>query len=675
MKKCSNDPSLSDTGLFNDPYLVPYHAVILQREKEICEYVHQLTASAGDLLKFSDYHEKFGLFFEKGSWLFREWAPNAEQIYILCEKSQWRKTDRLRLNKIDDEVFEGRFDGSVFSHGDLYRFCVTWPGGEGDRIPTAARRVVQDAHSHIFNAQVWQPPDAYHWKHAKPSWSGPPLLIYEAHVGMALEEGRVGTYAEFEQYILPKIKAAGYNTLQLMAVLEHPYYGSFGYHVSQFFAPSSRFGTPDELKSLVDAAHGCGMTVLMDMVHSHAVNNEVEGLSRFDGTLYQFFHDGPKGHHALWDSRCFNYGKKQVIRFLLSTLKYWIEDFRFDGFRFDGITSMLFEDHGIGRSFTSYSDYYTDGAQMDALAYLRCANAVIHQCNPAGITIAEDVSGYPGLAAPVETGGFGFDFRYAMGISDFWIKLLKDYKDEQWPLGTLWHELTTRRKEEQTISYAESHDQALVGDKTLMMHLMGPHIYDAMHKERATIETVRAVALHKMIRLITLAAAGSGYLNFMGNEFGHPEWIDFPSLENNFSFDYARRQWSLKYNTDLYFSDLSLFDAAMIRFVKDNAVLFSFVPSLCHLHENDRVIAFERGPFVFIFSFNADHSFEHYGIDAKAGAYQMIFNSDDIRFGGNGRLVENQTHFTISEIKGNASSSRLSVYLPTRTALVLKHLN
>jgi len=528
---------LSNSAIFNDPYLFAYADIISSRRLKAIALKEKINRRhKGSLSSFADYHKKFGLHFneDKGSWIFREWAPNASEMFIACKKTSWQKNKDFQLKRKDNNIFERQFSKETFSHEDLFKLIIIWPGGEGDRIPTAATRVVQDSHTLIFNAQVWQPQEEYEWKIKNFSPLKESLLIYETHVGMALEDGRIGTYAEFEHHILPKIVDAGYNVIQLMAIQEHPYYGSFGYHVANFFAPSSRFGTPEELKSLIDAAHKKGIRVFMDIIHSHAVNNEAEGIAKFDGTGYQFFHDGPKGYHRQWDSRCFDYGKLKVLKFLLSNLKFWIEEFKIDGCRFDGITSMLFEDHGLGRAFTSYDDYYGDDVDVDALSYLYLANNLVHNINPDFITIAEDVSGYPGLAAPISKGGTGFDYRYAMGIADFWIKLLKEFKDEQWHLGTLWRELTTKRKEEKTISYSESHDQALVGDKTLITHLMGSHIYTSMEKDNESIETIRGVALHKMIRLITISTAGSGYLNFMGNEFGHPEWVDFPTEKNNY---------------------------------------------------------------------------------------------------------------------------------------------
>lgn len=628
--------------------------------------------NTGTLLKFADYQKMFGLHFEKDSWVFREWAPNASEIFIVCEKTSWKKHKDYKLDKKDSQVFERRFPKKTFSHRDIYRLKLAWPGGEGDRIPTAATRVVQDSHTDIFNAQVWQPKKEFQWKIKKFSAPKQALLIYETHVGMALEDGRTGTYKEFELYILPMIVKAGYTAIQLMAIQEHPYYGSFGYHVSSFFAPSSRFGTPEELKSLIDAAHNKGICVFMDIIHSHAVNNEVEGISKFDGTDYQFFHDGEKGRHRLWDSRCFDYGKSYVLKFLLSNLRFWMEEFKIDGCRFDGITSMLFADHGLGRAFTSYGDYYGNDVDVDALSYLYLANSLVHEINSKFITIAEDVSGYPGLAASISKGGTGFDYRYAMGIADHWIKLLKDFKDEQWHLATLFHELTSKRKEEQTISYAESHDQALVGDKTHMMHLMGPRIYTSMERDNNSIETFRGVALHKMIRLITIATAGSGYLNFMGNEFGHPEWVDFPSARNDFSFHYARRQWSLKYDENLCYSCLFQFDKKMIDLVKTVDLFSSQFINLLFIHEDDKVMAFERNNMIFIFNFHPLNSYSDYMFDALPGGYKMVLNSDETQFGGKSRLTQGQEHFTIFDLKKYGERNLLSLYLPTRTAIVLK---
>lgn len=627
------------------------------------------------MLDFASGHEYFGLHADDQGWILREWAPHATAIYLIGAFSRWQPSDKFTLTRINkrDGFWEIRLPADFFRHGDLYRLSMHWPGGSGDRIPAWTRRVVQDPQTMIFNAQVWRPESSYHWK--IPDFKVPrrPPLVYEVHVGMAQKEERVGTYAEFAERVLPRVVAGGYNTLQIMALPEHPYYGSFGYHVSSFFAPSSRFGTPEDLKALIDQAHGAGLTVLMDLVHSHAVNNEVEGISRYDGSPYQFFHHGERGRHNAWDSRCFDYAKPQVLHFLLSNCRYWLDEFHVDGFRFDGITSMLYLHHGLEAAFSSYDDYFNAQVDEEALTYLALANQVIHGLRPDAVTIAEDVSGMPGLARPWEDGGIGFDYRFAMGVPDYWIKLTKDTRDEDWHMGGLWYELNNRRHDEKTISYTESHDQALVGDQTLIFRLIGADMYEHMAKDRTNMSVERGVALHKMIRLITLATAGNGYLNFMGNEFGHPEWIDFPRQGNNWSYRYARRQWQLKDDPNLCYQFLDLFDRDMINLAKALDLLSS--NHIQHLweHNGDKILIFLRADHIFTFNFHPAHSYSDYQFQAPAGEYRIVLNSDDTRYGGHGRVDNAVHHFTqqTAPPSHDHAWNRLSLYLPNRTALVL----
>jgi 1,4-alpha-glucan branching enzyme len=626
------------------------------------------------LTDFAAGHLYFGMHRDKDELVFREWAPNATALFLIGDFSQWQEQDRFGLKRISAEgVWEIRLPADPLHHQALYRLRVHWPGGAGDRIPAYARRVVQDAETLIFNAQIWSPPRPYAWRcgHRRSPPSSP--LIYEVHVGMAQEDPKVGTYSEFEKKVLPRVIAAGYNTLQLMAIQEHPYYGSFGYQVSNFFAASSRFGTPDELKSLVDAAHRAGLAVVMDLVHSHAVANEVEGLSRFDGSSHQYFHDGPRGRHSAWDSRCFDYGKVEVLHFLLSNCRFWMDEYRVDGFRFDGITSMLYLDHGLGKAFTTYDDYFGANVDEDALTYLALANRLIHERRGDAITIAEDVSGLPGLAAPLSRGGVGFDYRFAMGVPDYWIKLTKDTRDEHWPMGHLWYELTNRRADEKTISYAESHDQALVGDQTIIFRLIGADMYDHMRADSGHLRVDRGLALHKMIRLITLATAGNGYLNFMGNEFGHPEWIDFPRRGNDWSYHFARRQWHLAQDQGLKYGCLALFDRAMIRLAKRRQLFESQDLRKLWENENDKILIFMRADTLFAFNFHPAGSISDYRFNAPAGTYRMILNTDDVSFGGHGRLTRDQVHTCAAEkIRGDETGC-LSLYLPCRAAVVLSH--
>ncbi|MBR5599712.1 MAG: alpha amylase C-terminal domain-containing protein [Bacteroidaceae bacterium] len=657
-----------------DAYLAPYnldiegrHRYFLQREREFTKNGRQTLSS------FASGYLYFGLHRTSTGWVFREWAPNATKIVLIGDFSNWEERPEYELKQLAGGVWERKLPKKAIQHGQHYKMKVYWDGGCGERIPAWVRRVVQDEATKIFSAQVWAPEKEYEFKHKKFTPKRTPLLIYECHIGMAQEEEKVGTYSEFREKVLPRIAADGYNCIQIMAIQEHPYYGSFGYHVSNFFAASSRFGTPEELKELIDAAHGMGIAVIMDLVHSHAVKNENEGLGLLDGNPAQYFYGDDKRIHSAWDSLCFDYGKNEVVHFLLSNCKYWLEEFKFDGFRFDGVTSMIYYSHGLGEAFCGYGDYYNAGQNGDAICYLTLANRLIHEVNPKAITIAEEVSGMPGLAAPIEDGGYGFDYRMAMNIPDFWIKIIKERKDEDWKPSEIFWELTNRRKDEKTISYAESHDQALVGDKTIIFRLIDSDMYWHFNRGDETYMVSRGIALHKMIRLMTLATINGGYLNFMGNEFGHPEWIDFPREGNGWSHKYARRQWSLVDNPNYNYTLLGEFDKAMIELVGDVRNFQNRpVQEIWH-NDGDQILAFSRKDLIFVFNFSHDRSFTDYGLLVPEGSYSIVLNTDSERFGGNALVDETQTHFTqYDRLHARRKKGWLMLYLPARSALVLK---
>lgn len=659
----------------DDPWLEPFQDAIQGRHLDVMRKLHDLTQH-GSLVDFANAYNYFGLHKRKGGgFVFREYAPNASSVTLIGDFSKWQEDPRFRCSNIGDGVWELIIPKGRIHNGDFYKMLVTWPGGQGERIPAYATRVVQDPETHIFAAQVENPARPYRFRIRNFKPKRDPLLIYECHIGMATEEERVGTYAEFTDNVLPRIAADGYNAIQIMAIQEHPYYGSFGYHVSSFYAPSSRFGTADDLKRLIDTAHKLGIAVIMDIVHSHAVKNEAEGLAKIDGNPNLYFYPGDRHEHPAWDSLLFDYGKDYVLNFLLSNCKYWLEEFHFDGFRFDGVTSMLYLDHGLGKAFSSYADYYDGNQDTNAITYLSLANILIHQINPDAITIAEEMSGMPGLALPVKDGGIGFDYRMAMGIPDYWIKLIKEKKDEQWLPSSIYYELINRRKDEKTVSYCESHDQALVGDKTIIFRLADQEMYWHMMVGDNNYAIERAMALHKMIRLITLGTINGAYLNFMGNEFGHPEWIDFPREGNGWSYKYARRQWSLVERQDLKYRFLNDFDNAMIKAVSTEPNFQNTpVEELWH-QDSDQVLVFRRGDLIFAFNWSPNVSYTDYGILAPAGQYQQIFDSDAKDFGGNGFLDPDVKHFTNPDpLYDPQGKGWLKLYLPARTAILLRRI-
>ena len=660
----------------NDSYLVPFNEAICGRHNHAVERIKELTFEGKQTLSdFANGYNYYGLHKTNGKWIFREWAPNATNLYLIGDFNNWERSREYQCKRIEGTAgdWELILDEDKIHHGDLFKMYVFWNGGEGERIPAWAQRVVQDEGTKIFSAQVWFPEEEYQWKHKTFKPNRAPLLIYECHIGMGQDAEKVGTYVEFRKNVLPRIVDEGYNAIQIMAIQEHPYYGSFGYHVSSFFAPSSRFGTPEELKELIDEAHSNGLAVIMDIVHSHAVKNEIEGLGNLAGDPNQYFYPGERHEHPAWDSLCFDYGKNEVLHFLLSNCKFWLEEYHFDGFRFDGVTSMLYYSHGLGEAFCNYADYFNGHQDDNAICYLTLANCLIHEVNSHAITIAEEVSGMPGLAAKFKDGGYGFDYRMAMNIPDYWIKTIKELPDEEWKPSSIFWEVKNRRSDERTISYCESHDQALVGDKTIIFRLIDADMYWHFKKGDENDRVRRGIALHKMIRLVTAGTINGGYLNFMGNEFGHPEWIDFPREGNGWSYKYARRQWNLVDNKELCYHYLGDFDKKMLEVIKSEPH-FNDTPlkEIWH-NDTDQILAFSRNQLIFVFNFSPTRSFSDYGFLVSNGTYNVVLNTDSWEYGGFGFVDESVKHITLADpLYEKDGKGWLKLYIPARSALVLR---
>ena len=649
----------------DDPWLEPHQGTIERRMREFRETLAEIEKSSKSLATYATGHKYVGIHFHPTThtWTIREWAPAAQAVSLIGDFNNWNRGANP-LTPSPSGVWNLELAGDALVHGQKVKLHIIGAdGSRRDRIPACIRRALQDPTTHDFCGQIWNTPKPYIWKHEFDPATVSSPLIYESHVGMAGEEPRVHTYREFADAILPRISKLGYNTVQLMAVQEHPYYGSFGYHVSSFFAPSSRFGTPEDLKYLIDTAHGLGLAVLLDVVHSHAVKNIAEGLNNFDGSGHQYFHEGPLGDHPGWDSKCFDYGRPEVRQFLLSNIRYWIEEFHFDGFRFDGITSMLYYSHGL-KSFGNYDDYFGADVDESAILYLKLASTLIQQLKPGAIAIAEDMSGMPGLCRPINEGGLGFSYRLAMGIPDYWIKLLKHSRDEDWDIAELWDLLANRRHGEPTISYAESHDQALVGDKTLAFWLMDQEMYWHMDKDDPNPVVERGIALHKLIRLVTLVLGGEGWLTFMGNEFGHPEWLDFPREGNDWSYHYCRRQWSLADNPELKYGWLAKFDRQLMAFAKETQLLSTPPAQKLHIDHAQKIIVAERANLIFVFNFSVGNSVDAYSIQVPGfETRKLILNTDQADTGGHSR-VDHTAIYPVS------TDGMMQIYSPSRSGLV-----
>ena len=674
MKKA---PKKADYKIMSiDPWLKPYYNEIALRMSRHAETRKRLLGKKADLSAFANGYMFFGFFRTETGWIYREWAPGADEIHLIGEFNNWNRTSHP-MTRGENGVWEIRLEGAdALKHGQRVKIQVTKDGEHFDRIPAYIHRVVQNPDTRLFDGQIWAPAQPFQWTdggYGKRKVA--PLFIYEAHVGMAQEKEGVGTYREFADFNLQYIQSLGYNTVQLMAIQEHSYYASFGYQVSNFFAASSWYGEPEDLKYLINKAHEMGMYVLLDVVHSHASGNTNDGLNQLDGTDDQYFLEGSRGWHPAWGTRLFNYGKHEVLHFLLSNLKYWLEEYHFDGFRFDGVTSMIYQDHGLGTAFADYSQYFGLNTNVDALTYLQLANELIHSVNPFAVTIAEEMSGMPGMCVPIRSGGIGFDYRLSMGIPDLWIKLLREYQDDNWDMGKLWYELTTRRPQEKNIGYCESHDQALVGDKTLIFRMADAEMYVGMDKIYHSPVIDRAIALHKMIRFITLVLGSDGYLNFMGNEFGHPEWIDFPREGNGWSYKYARRQWSLVRNGYLKYEWLANFDRAMLKHARKYRVLNKKDTESLWIDQPRKIIAFAKGELIYVFNFDPQYSPTDFFLpvhNVGEGRYRVIFSTDDIEFGGMDRVSKQYVYNTKRD---KEKGPGFDIYLPCRTAVVFKRMD
>lgn len=649
-----------------NPQLEPFSGDIDLRMHLYRSTKKRILSEGQSLNDFANAHLYFGFHHVDGGWYYREWAPSAYQLYLEGDFNGWNQTSHP-LTNLGNGSWELYLPGdNALWDGCKVKTVVDANLTRTEHIPLYARRVVQNKQTITFECEVVDDRKTFPWTD-KDFVGEDELYIYEAHVGMAQEEGKVSSYREFADYILPRIHKAGYNTVQLMAIMEHPYYGSFGYQVSNFFAASSWFGRPEELKYLVNKAHAMGIRVLLDVVHSHAVKNTAEGINMFDGTTWQFFHDGPKGDHPAWGTKCFDYGKTGVIHFLLSNLKFWMTEYHFDGFRFDGVTSMLYHDHALGTDFTSDGKYFSYNTDTDAVTYLQLANELIRQVNPKAITIAEDMSGMPGMCLPIADGGIGFDYRLGMGLPDMWVKAVK-IQDEFWDINQMWGSMCLRRPGEKTVAYVESHDQALVGDQTMIFRLAGANMYTDMNKDCHNPVIDRAIALHKMIRLFTLSGGGEAYLNFMGNEFGHPEWIDFPREGNGWSFHYCRRQWSLKDNGMLKYQWLGDFDEDMVRLTKENRIFDQRMADLLLMKAPEQTLAYYRHGLVFVFNFHFGNSLNNVLVPVRQpGEYTVVLSTDDEKYGGFGNVAK-KTYAT----KRFDGRDYIELYIPARTGFVLK---
>ncbi|KAH9651980.1 SBE3 [Citrus sinensis] len=574
-------------------------------------------------------------------------------------------------------------------HGSKYRVYFNTPDGPLERIPAWATYVQPDADGKEAFAIHWEPsPEfAYKWRNTRPKVPKS-LRIYECHVGISGSKPKISSFNEFTEKVLPHVKEAGYNVIQLFGVVEHKDYFTVGYRVTNLYAVSSRYGTPDDFKRLVDEAHGLGLLVFLDIVHSYSAADQMVGLSQFDGSNDCYFHTaqiiffcvvlyyahmipGKRGFHKYWGTRMFKYDDLDVLHFLLSNLNWWVVEYQIDGFQFHSLSSMIYTHNGFASLTGDLEEYCNQYVDKDALLYLILANEILHALHPNIITIAEDATYYPGLCEPTTQGGLGFDYFLNLSASEMWLSFLENTPDHEWSMSKIVSTLVGNGQySDKMIMYAENHNQSISGGQSFAEILFGEI---SEHSPDTNNLLLRGCSLHKMIRLITFTIGGHAYLNFMGNEFGHPKRVEFPMPSNNFSFSLANRHWDLLANR--LHSNLYSFDQELMKLDENAKVLLRGSPSVHHVNDAKMVICYMRGPLVFIFNFHPTDSYEDYSVGVEeAGEYQIILNTDESKFGGQGLIKEHQyLQRTISK-RVDGLRNCIEVPLPSRTAQILAEI-
>ena len=609
------------------------------------------------------WHQRIGTFIGHDLIVIREYAPNAHFVSVIGDFNHWDR-GRDPLKRISNTEWEITLDRARVMPGSRYKLHIAGHNGGRDRIPSTcpyARQSSDGDFAAIFEFNVLSPPTRLQ---KQPEH----LKVYELHIGLAASGPRIGTYLEVAHDVIHRVKYAGYTAVQLMAVHEHPYYGSFGYHVSNPYGICSRFGTRQDFKYLVDNCHEVGLLVIIDLVHAHAVKNLSEGLGEFDGQDGYLFKTGQNALHPAWDSLVYDYENQATVSYLLSNARYWIEEYGIDGFRVDGVTSILYNDHGIGHTGFTDNDYLGSNLNQSGLLYLVLLCKLAHELRPDFILIAEDVSGLPGLARPALLGGVGFDYRLQMGLPDFFESVAKDVMDDGISPSRIWHALVSRRFDERHIGYVESHDQAIVGGQSLIFRLLGPKMYTDMHAETQSHDVHLAVAVVNVAKSIVFFLGGEAWMSFIGNEFGHPDWVEFPTPDNDDCFEYAYRKWYLATDSALMYEKMAAFDRDLMHQRKIAVTWDESYMTAPLLDDNRKLSVFHRDRVVLVCNTTTDVSYEDVWVPVpEQGNYRVILSTEEHRYGGYGRVNENMQYATIA-VDGNAY---IRLYVPSMSAIFM----
>ncbi len=474
-----------------------------------------------------DIYKKLGahLFVKDGvkGVYFNVWAPNAKQVFVEGEFNNWDGTqhEMHRVEPIDMGVYELFIPG--IQEGDTYQYCVVTsdgnilhksdPYGNYAEVSPKQASVVTDITKFIWTDGVWmkQRRDTKN-SHNKP------MAIYEVHLGSWKKpknsDNQFFTYRDLAKILIDYVCEMGYTHIELMGILEHPYDGSWGYQVTGYYAPTSRYGTPKDFAYFINECHKRNIGVILDWMPAH-FPKDAHGLAHFDGTNLYEYEDTRKREHPHWGTYVFDYGKSEVKNFLIGSALMWIEHFHIDALRVDAVASMLYLDYGRGPGEWEPNEY-GGKENLEAVEFLKHLNSIISKRNPGAITIAEESSAWPGVTKPAEEGGLNFTFKWNMG----WMHDCLNYmQTEPFLRGNCHHNMTFPMSyhESENFILPLSHDEVVHEKGTLMQKMPG--------SEEDKIKNIMALYAFMM------GHSGKKLL-FMGQEFAQKEeWSEIQSLD------------------------------------------------------------------------------------------------------------------------------------------------
>lgn len=596
-------------------------------------------------------YQYFGAHLNEKGVTFRVWAPNAQGVAVVGDFNGWNIHDHP-MSPVSDRHGIWELFIPALSQGQLYKYAVRQQDGE----------IAYKADPYGFYSEV-KPKTAsiiwtlegYDWqdenwckKRTETDWLKMPINIYEAHLGSwkRNEQGDYLSYHELADQLVPYLVEMHYTHIELMPIMEHPFDGSWGYQLTGYYAATSRYGDPQGLMHFIDCCHQAGIGVILDWVPGHFCKDD-QGLRHFDGTSqYEF------SEHQQWGTMVFDYGKPEVLDFLISNAHFWFDRYHIDGLRIDGVASMIELNHGLDGEPFHNTQGGTD--RLEALAFLRELNTIIFRDFPFAIMSAEDSTSYPMVTWPVDKGGLGFNLKWDMG----WMHDTLDYMKTDPMFRNRFHNLLTF-----SMAYAFnenfilplSHDEVVHSKRTILDKMFGDY--------NMKFDQFRILFGYLMTH-------PGKKLSFMGNEFApFLEWRVDESLEW-FLLDYQKHQ-----EIHTYIKDLNKFYRKEKALWSDDHSWAGFEWLEPNNSEQSILIfkrlgSTEKDTLITIINF-CPLSYNDYQIGVPApGNYRLAFNSDDRSYGGSGFTMKKTMKAQTSPLHGQDYS--VSINIPPSSVIVLK---